>query len=155
MLSPNGSTLTLPFTVFPTLARQAGDGRHKFAAAASVNSLFDILVSGPGHASSQADDTLSRCFHAHAALVVVGLTKPRAFVKIFDLVHSIASTIFFLVAPVVQPPPRLSRWVESISGVGSWRKSADWVASSWILDQDLLISPAMLQSEARSCLHLF
>ena len=125
MLSPYGSSLTLPFTVSPTLARQAGDGRHKFAAAASVNSLLDILVSGPGQASSQADDTLSRCFHAHAALVVVGLTKLRAFVKIFDLVHSIASTIFFLVSPVVEPPPRLSSWVESISGVGSWRKSAD------------------------------
>ena len=54
--------------ISPTLAAQAGDGRHKLAAAASPNSLLVSLVSVPGQASSQADDTLSLCLHAHAAL---------------------------------------------------------------------------------------
>ena len=50
--------------VSPTLSAQAGELRHKFAAAASANSLLESLVSGPGQAKSQAEDTLSLCLQA-------------------------------------------------------------------------------------------
>ena len=91
--------------ISPTLAAQAGDGRHKLAAAASPNSLLVSLVSVPGQASNQADDTLSLCFHAHAALVLLGLTRERALVNTFALVHSIASTTLPRVLPDVDPSP--------------------------------------------------
>ena len=78
--------------VSPTLSAQAGEVRHKFAAAASANSLLESLVSGPGQAKSQAEDTLSLCLQAHAALVLLGLMRSSAFAKTFALVHSIAST---------------------------------------------------------------
>ena len=74
ILSPYWSILVLPFTVSPTLAMHAGDGRHRFDAAASVNSLLESLVSWPGQANSHAEETLSLCFHAQAALVLLGLT---------------------------------------------------------------------------------
>ena len=115
MLSPYGSIFTLPFTISPTLAAQAGEWRHRFAAAASANSLLDSLVSGPGQAKSQADDTLSLCFQAQAALVLLGLTSSRAFAKTFALVHSIASTTL----PDVDPYPRPASCVERTSGTGS------------------------------------
>ena len=76
------------------------------AAAASANSLFASLVSGPGQARSQADDTLSLCFQAQTALVLVGLTSSRALAKTLALLHSIASTTLFLVLPDVEPSPR-------------------------------------------------
>ena len=72
MLSPYWSTLILPFTV--SLVMQAGEGSNKFDADASVNSLLESLVSWPGQANSHAEDTLSLCFHAQAALVLLGLT---------------------------------------------------------------------------------
>ena len=75
--------------VSPTLSAQAGEVRHKFAAAASANSLLESLVSGPGQAKSQAEDTLSLCLQAHAALVLLGLMRSSAFAKTFALVHSI------------------------------------------------------------------
>ena len=88
--------------ISPTLAAQAGEGRQRLAAAASANSLFASLVSGPGQAKSQAEDTLSLCFQAQAALVRVGLTSSRALANTFALVHSIIqllqppSFLFFL-----------------------------------------------------------
>ena len=54
-------------------------------------------MSVPGQAKSQADDTLSLCFQAQAALVLLGLTSSRAFAKTLALVHSIASTTLPLV----------------------------------------------------------
>ena len=105
--------------ISPTLATQAGEGRQRLAAAASANSLFASLVSGPGQAKSQADDTLSLCFQAQAALVLVGLTSSRALAKTFALVHSIASTTLFLVSPDVEPSPRPASWLDRASGKGS------------------------------------
>ena len=89
------STFTLPFIISPTLVAHAGDGRQRFAAAASANSLFKSLVSEPGQARSQADETLSLCLQAQAALVLVGLMSSRDFAKTLALVHSIASYLRF------------------------------------------------------------
>ena len=119
MLSPWGSIFTRPLMVSPTLSAQAGELRHKFAAAASANSLLESLVSGPGQAKSQAEDTLSLCLQAHAALVLLGLMRSSAFAKTFALVHSIASTTLPLVFPVVDPSPKPAKGVESTSGTGS------------------------------------
>ena len=105
--------------ISPTLAAHAGEGRQRFAAAASANSLFVSRVSVPGQARSQADETLSLCLHAQAALVLVGLTSSRALAKTLALVHSIASTTLFLVLPDVEPSPRPSTWLERASGKGS------------------------------------
>ena len=67
--------------ISPTLVAAAGDGSQRFAAAASANSLFESLVSEPGQARSQADETLSLCLQAQAALVLVGLMSSRDFAK--------------------------------------------------------------------------
>ena len=140
--------------ISPTLAAQAGDGRHKLAAAASPNSLLVNLVSVPGQANNHADDTLSLCLHAHAALVLLGLTSERAFVSTFALVHSIASTTLPRVLPDVDPSPNPSSAVVRTSGTGSCSQVEDWRASCWIFSQDRLISLAMLQSETNTCRHL-
>ena len=105
--------------ISPTLLAQARELRHKFAAAASANSLLESLVSGPGQAKSQAEDTLSLCLQAYAALVLLGLMRSSAFTKTVALVHSIASTTLPLVFPVVDPSPKPAKGVESTSGTGS------------------------------------
>ena len=105
--------------ISPTLAAHAGEGIQRFAAAASANSLFVSRVSVPGQARSQADETLSLCLHAQAALVLVGLMSSKDFAKTLALVHSIASTTLPLVFPFVDPSPKPSSWMESTSGTGS------------------------------------
>ena len=60
-------------------------------------------MEGEGEARSQADDTLSLCLQAQAALVLVGLMSSRDFAKTLTLVHSIASTTLPLVFPFVDP----------------------------------------------------
>merc|ERR1712082_399922 len=86
-------------------AHNAGDGRHRIAAAASLNSALLRVVSCPGMASSQEEDTLSLWHHAHAALVVLGLTSLRDFSRTLALMFSTCSTTLFLVAPETEPSP--------------------------------------------------
>ena len=69
--------------VSPTLPEQAGDARQRLAAAASANSALLRLVPWPGLARSHAEETLSLCFQAQAALVVFGRTKLSAFFQHF------------------------------------------------------------------------
>ena len=72
MLSPYRSTFFLPLTVSPTKSEQAGLGRHRLAAAASLNSALVRDESAPGKANSQAEEILSLCFHARTGLAFLG-----------------------------------------------------------------------------------
>ena len=87
-------------------------------------------MSVPGQASSQADDTLSLCFQAQAALVLLGRTSSRAFAKTFALEHSIASTTLPLVLPDVDPSPSPTSGVARASGIGSCSQFDDCLASN-------------------------
>ena len=74
MLSPKLSILICPLIVSPTRLLKAGDGKHKLEAAASATSALESIVPGTDIAKSHAEDTLSRCLQAHAALVERGRT---------------------------------------------------------------------------------
>ena len=154
MLSPYLSIFFCPRTVSPTLPAQAGEGRHRFVAAASRNSALLRVVSCPGMARSQAEDTLSLCLQAQAALVDLGLTMFRAFTSILALVFSTASVIAFLVAPDTEPLPTPSTGRLSTSGTSSPSQAADWFASSCSLSQHRRRSTPTLEFEISTCLHL-
>merc|ERR1712082_215571 len=97
----------------PTLPAQAGLGRQRLDAAASANSALVSLVSEHGRACSHAEDTLSRCLQAQAALVLRGRTWSSDLPSKRALVFSTVSIIFPLVAPDTQPSPKPSRGVAS------------------------------------------
>ena len=58
--SPYRSTTSLPATTWPRWSAQAGEGRQRAAAAASLNSALVRDVSGLGRAWSHTEDSLSR-----------------------------------------------------------------------------------------------
>ena len=117
--------MILPFMVSPILPAQAGEGKHKLVAATSENSAFVSVVSEPGMANTQAEDTLSLCFQLKAALVFGGTNSFRTFVKMLALVFSLASTIRPLVSPETDFPPIPSVGVARTSGISAPNHSAE------------------------------
>ena len=92
-LSPYLSTLTLPLTTSPILSLHAGEGKERLAAAASLNSALVRLVSTPGPARIQEEESLSLCLHPMTCLSFLGLCCSNALVRRRDPVSILCGTV--------------------------------------------------------------
>ena len=95
----------LPLMVSPSLSRQIGGGMQRLVAAARENSALVRVVWLPGSASTQAEETLSRCLQAQASLVLFGRTLSSTLVSTLDLRLSSDLISLVLVSPETESPP--------------------------------------------------
>ena len=153
-LSPYSSITTLPRIGSPTLPLQAGEGKQRLDAPASENSAFESLVPPVGRARSHEEETLSLCFHPHAAVVLLGCTLSSTLFRTLAFSCSPASTRRLLVSPETEPFPRPGNGVAKISGSSSSKKLAQLRAWVNILAHALPSSLPSLHPDSSTRLHL-
>ena len=140
------------FLGFPDPPNAGWGGKAEVGRGGLAELCWERVVSPPGSASLQAEETLSSCIQAQAALVVLGLTSSNDLASSFEWRSSRAVTTFPLVAPHTESPPTPS--TARTSGISSPTQNAPTLPWSWMYSHTALNSCPSLQPEARTTLHL-